>query len=71
MQGGNFGQYDERGKEFKNGRMVKHGVWKLKRVMGLVRSYPEEALWEPWYRVFYCFTAFNKKKHYEKYRVIW
>ena len=19
----------------------------------------------------YCFTAFNKKKHYEKYRVIW
>ena len=45
MQGGNFGQCDERGKEFKNGGMVKHGEWKLKRVMGLVRSYPEEALW--------------------------
>ena len=50
MKGGNFGQYDERGKEFKNGGMVKHGVWKLKRVMRLVRSYPEEALWEPVFR---------------------
>ena len=55
MQGGNFGQYDERGKEFKNGGMVKHGVWKLKRVMRLVRSYPEEALWEPVFRVYHLF----------------
>ena len=53
MNGGNFGQYDERGKEFKNGGMVKHGLWKLKRVMRLVRSYPEEALWEPVFRVWH------------------
>ena len=53
MKGGNFAQYDERGKEFKNGGMVKHGVWKLKRVMRLVRSYPEEALWEPVFRVWH------------------
>ena len=53
MKGGNFGQYDERGKEFKNGGKVKHGVWKLKRVMRLVRSYPEEALWEPVFRVWH------------------
>ena len=53
MKGGNFGQYDERGKELKNGGMVKHGVWKLKRVLGLVRSYPEEALWEPVFRVYH------------------
>ena len=53
MKGGNFGQYDERGKELKNGGMVKHGLWKLKRVMGLVRSYPEEALWEPVFRVWH------------------
>ena len=53
MKGGNFGQYDERGKELKNGGMVKHGVWKLKRVMRLVRSYPEEALWEPVFRVWH------------------
>ena len=53
MKGGNFGQYDERGKELKNGGMVKHGLWKLKRVMRLVWSYPEEALWEPVFRVYH------------------
>ena len=53
MKGGNFGQYDEGGKELKNGGMVKHGLWKLKRVMRLVRSYPEEALWEPVFRVWH------------------
>ena len=53
MKGGNFGQYDERGKDFKNGGMMKHGLWKLKRVMRLVRSYPEEALWEPAFRVYH------------------
>ena len=53
MKGGNFGQYDERGKEFKNGGMMKHGLWKLKRVMRLVRSYPEEAMWEPVFRVYH------------------
>ena len=53
MQGGNFGQYDEKGKELKKGGMVKHGLWKLKRVMRLVSSYPEEALWEPVFRVYH------------------
>ena len=53
MKGGNFGQYDERGEELKNGGMIKHGLWKLKRVMRLVRSYPEEALWKPVFRVYH------------------
>ena len=53
MQGGNFGQYDTRDAELKRGGMMKHGLWKLKRVMRLVRSYPEEALWEPVFRVWY------------------
>lgn len=39
--------------EKKNGGTIKHGVWKLKRVMRLVSSYPEEALWEPWFRVWH------------------
>ena len=55
MQGGNFGQYDTRDAELKRGGMVKHGVWKLKRVMRLVSSYPEEALWEPVFRVYHLF----------------
>ena len=53
MQGGNFGQYDTRDAALKKGGMMKHGVWKLKRVMRLVRSYPEEALWEPMFRVYH------------------
>ena len=53
MQGGNFGQYDTRDAALKKGGMMKHGVWKLKRVMRLVRSYPEEALWEPIFRVYH------------------
>lgn len=53
MKGGNFGQYDTRDATLKKGGMMKHGVWKLKRVMRLVRSYPEEALWEPVFRVWH------------------
>ena len=53
MKGGNFGQYDTRDAVLKNGGMMKHGVWKLKRVMRLVGSYPEEALWEPVFRVWH------------------
>ena len=53
MKGGNFGQYDTRDAALKNGGMMKHGLWKLKRVMILVRSYPEEALWEPVFRVWH------------------
>ena len=53
MKGGNFGQYDTRDAALKKGGMMKHGVWKLKRVMRLVWSYPEEALWEPVFRVYH------------------
>lgn len=55
MKGGNFGQYDTRDAALKKGGMMKHGLWKLKRVMRLVRSYPEEALWEPVFRVYHLF----------------
>ena len=47
---GDFGQYDTRDAALKKGWMMKHGLWKLKRVMRLARSYPEEALWEPVFR---------------------
>ena len=53
MKGGNFGQYDTRDAALKKGGMVKHGIWKLKRVMRLVSSYPEEALWEPVFRLWH------------------
>ena len=53
MKGGNFGQYDTRDAALKKGGMVKHGIWKLKRVLRFVSSYPEEALWEPVFRVYH------------------
>lgn len=55
MQAGNFGQYDKRGKNMKNGGTIPHAIWKLKRVMRLVSSYPEEALCEPFFRVWNFF----------------
>lgn len=59
MQGGNFGQYDTRDAALKKGGMMKHGLWKLKRVMRLVSSYPEEALWEPVFRVYHWGVEIN------------
>ena len=53
MQGGNFGQYDKRGKNMKNSGTIPHAIWKLKRVMRLVSSYPEEALCEPLFRAWH------------------
>ena len=53
MRGGNFGHYDERGKNMRNGGTISHAIWKLKRVMRLVSSYPEEALCEPFFRVWH------------------
>ena len=53
MRGGNFGHYDERGKKLRNGGTIPHAVWKLKRVMRLASSYPEEALCEPFFRVWH------------------
>ena len=53
MRGGNFGHYDKRGKKMRNGGTIPHAIWKLKRVMGLVSSYPEEALCEPFFRIWH------------------
>lgn len=53
MQAGNFGQYDERGKNMKHGGSILHGTWKLKRMMRLLRNYPEEALCEPFFRIWH------------------
>lgn len=63
MLAGNFGQYDERGKEMKHGGMIKHGMWKLKRIMRLVGNYPEEALCEPFFRIWHWGWRMIHKKY--------
>ncbi len=53
MLAGNFGQYDRRDEKMRYGGTVSHGMWKLKRVMLLLKYYPEEALCEPFFRVWH------------------
>jgi len=53
MEGGNFGKHDSRGRKMKTRGKLSHGVWKLRRIMRLVGGYPEEALWEPVFRVWH------------------
>ena len=51
----NYGWHKLKTRIIRNGMftMVKHEFWKPERVMRLVRSYPEEALWEPMFRVWH------------------
>lgn len=68
MEGGNFGQHDSRGRKMKTGGMLSHGLWKLRRIMRLVGSYPEEALCEPLFRVWHlgwriCVSSLSAIKH--------
>lgn len=63
MQSGNFGQFDERGASMKNGGMLKHGLWKLYRIMRLVNSYPEMALCEPFFRTWHFFWRISHRSH--------
>ncbi len=55
IRGGNFGQYDDRGREMRNGETVAHSIWKLGHVMRFVARYPEESLCEPFFRLYHFF----------------
>ena len=50
MNGGNFGHYDSEKPNVYQHRFQYH-IWKFKRTFRLAMSYPEEALWEPMFRV--------------------
>lgn len=53
MLGGNFGQHDIRGWKMKHGGALPHSIWKLRRMIRLVRTYPKEALSEPFFRIYH------------------
>lgn len=62
MQMGNFGQYDERiSKKLVSG--VKYYWEKVKRQVRLVRLYPQEVLWDPWWRLETNFHKFTTNYH--------
>ena len=52
MDIGNFGQYDIEKPNVYQHRLHYH-IWKFKRIFRLAMSYPEEALWEPVFRVYH------------------
>lgn len=54
MNSGNFGHYDTEKPNVYQHRLQYH-IWKFKRIFRLAMSYPEEALWEPVFRVYHLF----------------
>lgn len=50
MNSGNFGHYDSEKPNVYQHRLQYH-IWKFKRIFRLIMSYPEEAMWEPVFRV--------------------
>ena len=52
MNSGNFGHYDSEKPNVYQHRFQYH-IWKFKRIFRLAMSYPEEALWEPVFRVYH------------------
>ncbi len=52
MNSGNFGHYDSEKPNVYQHRLKYH-MWKFKRTFRLAMSYPEEALWEPVFRVYH------------------
>lgn len=53
MMAGNFGKYDPRIAH--SSSQIGHAFEKLKHNFRLIRHYPEEVLWEPWFRVYHLF----------------
>ena len=51
MQAGNFGKYDDRIKH--GGTLFSHAIEKTKHNIRLLTHYPEEVLWEPFFRVYH------------------
>lgn len=51
MQAGNFGKYDDRINH--NGGQFSHAIEKTKHNLRLLTRYPEEVLWEPFFRVYH------------------
>lgn len=62
LQGGNFGQFYTRGRSG-NGTM-RHNIQRFKRDLRLMRYYPEEALAEPFFRLWHFFWRITNRKRF-------
>ena len=53
MRGGNFGHYDS--DNIKATSRLKKNVQRIERDLRLMRYFPSECMWEPWFRVYHMF----------------
>ena len=51
LRAGNFGQYDPRSREAHSGGSMMLYIKNVKRLFGMVRYYPSEVLWAPFWKV--------------------
>lgn len=51
MAAGNFGKYDERAMSGMYAGALKHNIQRLWRDLRMMRYYPAECIWEPWFRI--------------------
>ena len=63
MRAGNFGQYDPRNREAHSGGSMMLYIKNVKRIFGMVRYYPSEVLWAPFWKVGHF--VWRKVKGYE------
>ena len=60
LEGGNFGKHDERALSGKGKSHASHNLHITYRDFRLLRYFPSECLWEPWFRVWHYFW---RKRH--------
>lgn len=53
LRSGNFGQYDDRFS--RSASPIRHAVEKSKRNFHLIAHYPDEVIWEPFFRIYHFF----------------
>ena len=58
FEGGNFGFYSTR--NFTNEGLIRHNVMRILRDVSLLRYFPGESLWEPFFRIWHFFW---RRKH--------
>ena len=61
MIAGNFGKYDHRYKALSKENDFKHFTNSLRRMSRLIRHYPSEFLWSPYFKVWHYFWRKSKK----------
>ena len=62
IQGGNFGQFDDRNRFVPNEQKVKKAAFIIKRNMRFLKYYPSEVIWMPFFKIWHW--CWRKKKGY-------